>query len=115
MNLFSHFRTKVFHATNDPETARYAVSLIGDTWQPHITTTRSVSHTASGAIGLLWNEAIRWLAQCYGFSWSESVTDRLAPQVLPQELATLRTGGKANFYLVDVILVQSGTTWSGKN
>jgi hypothetical protein len=43
------------------------------------------------------------------------VTDRLAPQVVRQDLATLRTGGKANGYLVDVILVQSGTTWHGRN
>src|SRR5262245_12092757 len=107
MNLFAHFRTKIFHATNDPETAQYAVSLIGETYQPYLTKTHSESHLASGAMNLLWNEAIRLLAQCYGFSWGESVsvTDRLAPQVLPHELATLRTGSKANRFLVDVIIV----------
>ena len=117
MNVFSHFRTKIFHATNDPQTAQYAVSLIGETWQPQRTKTQTESHMASGAMNLLWNEAIRLLAQCYGFSWgtSVSVTDRLAPQVLPHELATLRTGGKANRFLVDVIIVQSGTTWHGQN
>ena len=118
MNLFSHFRTKIFHATNDPETAQYAASLIGETWQPQLTHTRTESHTASGAMNLLWNGAIRLLAQCYGFSWGESVsvTDRLAPQILPHDLATLRTGGKAHRFLVDVIIVQSGTTWSqGRN
>jgi hypothetical protein len=118
MNLFSHFRTKIFHATNDPETAQYAVSLIGETWQPQLTKTQTESHTASGNMDLLWNAAIHLLAMCYGFSWGESVsvTDRLAPQILPHELATLRTGGKANSYLVDVIIVQSGTLWShGKN
>jgi hypothetical protein len=114
MNVFSHFRTKIFQATNDPETAQYAVSLIGETWQPQLTQTRTESHTASGAMNLLWNGAIRLLAQCYGFSWgtSESVTSRLAPQILPHQLATLRTGGKANHFLVDVIIVQSSTTWS---
>jgi hypothetical protein len=30
-------------------------------------------------------------------------------------LATLRTGGKANRYLVDVIIVQAGTSWHGQN
>jgi hypothetical protein len=82
MNLFSHFRTKIFHATNNPETAQYAVSLVGETWQPQLTRTRTESHMASGAMSLLWNEAIRLLAQCYGFSWgtSVSVTDRLAPK-----------------------------------
>ena len=118
MNVFSHFRTKIFQATNDPETAQYAVSLIGETWQPQLTQTRTESHTASGAMNLLWNGAIRLLAQCYGFSWgtSESVTSRLAPQILPHQLATLRTGGKAHRFLVDVIIVQSGATWSnGQN
>ena len=118
MNLFAHFRTKIFHATNDPETAQYAASLIGETWQPQLTHTRTESHTASGAMNLLWNGAIRLLAQCYGFSWGESVsvTDRLAPQLLPHDLATLRTGGRAHRFLVDVIIVQSGTTWShGRN
>jgi hypothetical protein len=118
MNLFSHFRTKIFHATNDLETAQYAVSLIGETWQPQLTQTRTESHMASGAMSLLWNGAIRLLAQCYGFSWGESVsvTTRLAPQLLPHDLATLRTGGKPTRFLVDVIIVQSGTTWShGRN
>ena len=79
-------------------------SLIGETWQPQLTRTRTESHTASGAMSLLWNGAIRLLAQCYGFSWGESVsvTDRLAPQILPHDLATLRTGGKPHRFLVDV-------------
>ena len=118
MNVFSHFRTKIFHATNDPETAQYAVSLIGETWQPQLTHTRTESHTASGTMNLLWNAALHLLAMYYGFSWGESVsvTDRLAPQILPHDLATLRTGGKAHRFLVDVIIVQSGTTWShGRN
>jgi hypothetical protein len=117
INLFSHFRTKIFHTTNDPETAQYAVSLIGETWQPQRTKTRTESHTASGTMDWLWNAALHLLAMYYGYSWgtSESVTDRLAPQILPHELATLRTGGKANRYLVDVIIVQSGTTWHNQN
>ena len=118
MNVFSHFRTKIFHATNDPQTAQYAVSLIGETWQRQLTQTRTESHTASGAMNLLWNASLRLLAMYYGFSQgtSESVTDRLAPQVLPHQLATLRTGGKANRFLVDVIIVQSGATWAdGRN
>jgi len=118
MNIFAHFRTKIFHATNDPETAQYAVSLIGETWQPQLTQTRTESHTASGTMNLLWNAALHLLAMYYGFSWgtSESVTDRLAPQILPHQLATLRTGGVAHGFLVDMIIVQSGTLWSnGKN
>jgi len=118
MNLFAHFRTKIFHATNDPQTAQYAVSLIGETWQSQLTQTRTESHMASGTMNLLWNAALHLLAMYYGFSWgtSESVTDRLAPQILPHDLATLRTGGKPNRFLVDVIIVQSGTTWSnGQN
>jgi hypothetical protein len=118
MNLLSHFRTKIFHATNDPETAHYAVSLVGETWQPRLTRTQTENHTASGAMNLLmhllWNEGIRLLAESYGFSWGESVsvTDQITPQVLPHELATLKTGGKANRFMVEVIIVQSGTTWS---
>jgi hypothetical protein len=87
-NLLSHFRTKIFHATNEPETARYAVELIGATWQPRLTRTHTENHTAGGAMGLFWNEAIRMLADYYGFSWgvSVSVTDQITPQVLPHEL-----------------------------
>ena len=90
MNLFAHFRTKIFHATNDPQTAQYAVSLVGETWQPQLTKTKTESYTASGTMDWLWNAALHLLAMYYGYSWgtSESITDRLTPQILPHELAT---------------------------
>jgi len=108
LDLFSHFRTKIFHnCAHDPETALYASRLIAETMQPYVTQTTTRHASVSGLFAWLWRVPIKLLGRAYGASWghSTSTTTRLIWQVLPHDLTTLRTGGAAHDYLADIIIV----------
>jgi hypothetical protein len=121
--LLGQCGTKVFLATADPTTAKFAADLIGETWQSQETVTRATNVIQGGAYQWFWLLFIwkpfwvRWVSWFFSVQESDSIsmTDRLAYQVLPAEVTTLRSGGPRNRYEVDAILFQSGTVWNGKN
>lgn len=123
--LLGQCGTKVFLATGDPVTSRFAADLVGETWQPQETTSRATNLIQGGAYQWLWllfiwkPSWVRFVSWFFSIQESESVsvTDRLAYQVLPAEFTALRTGGRRNVYEVDAILFQSGRVWtsSGAN
>lgn len=90
-SLLGNASTKIFHANTDVPTNEYASNVVGQEWQA-----RQSRNIQQG------------LGQT-GMNVSQQVTNR----VLPSDFMALKTGGAANDYEVEGIIVQTGRgLWS---
>jgi hypothetical protein len=112
--LLSYFRNVIIHALSDPHSTRFCADLLGQSWQPQVTRTRTHSETFAGLFWLLWNAAFPWLANSYSVSRSDSVQtgEKYAYHVDPAVFTTLRNGGARHRWQVNAIVFQASKTWS---
>jgi hypothetical protein len=102
--LLSNFSTKLFHALGSSEDATYASNLIGNAPQMFMSGNSQPNEDLfSGLMGLT--------------QYSGGFSEQMQPIVLPQQFMNeLRTGGAANDYKVDAIVVKSGEPFAdGRN
>ncbi len=102
--LLTNFHQKVFHALGDVETAQYASNLVGRELQTFIGGSLPPPEN-------LW-ETVMGRSQYKG-SFSQHYEDIVQSNVF---MNGLRTGGRANGYLCDAVVVRSGEPFStGQN
>ena len=98
--LLANFSLKVFHSLGDSESAMFAASLVGKSLQQRSSFSRQPAKD-------LWEEM--YGNQGVGFSSTEHMEEILQPNVF---MHGLRTGGAANDYLADAIIIKSGERFS---
>lgn len=97
-SLLGNLCTKIFHSNTDAETNEYASRLIGQD------------------IGYLSNVSVQQAHLAVSYSETNAINSQYLPQIQPREFTTLKTGGEANDYKVNSIIIVSGKEWfSGKN
>lgn len=116
--LLSKAQTRIFHATTDPETAKYAAELTGK-WE-RFNHSKSISHSRNS--GSSTNQGER--AGAYGgghgrsLSVTESVSSYQDDALRPEYFANrLRTGGPANKFRADAIVIRNSQRFAstGRN
>ena len=99
-SLLGNLATKIFHSNSDVATNEYASNLIGKNW-------RFGANISGGSSTDPLRPFYAGDASQQGVAFHE----HLDLEVLPRDFATLRTGGVANGFLVDGVVVQSGRQW----
>lgn len=97
--IFANCNTKLFHANLDTVTNTWAADLIGKRRDLFMSVSQS-EHSGGGLASLIGLAA--------NGQASAGASEQLDHEVPPSAFARLRTGGPANGWNVDAILVQSG-------
>lgn len=111
-SILSKFSTRIFHTNTSRETNSMAAELIGKVEKFHVTQSRSTGKTAGG--GGNQHDASGGFHGQDGTNTnkSESTTAYMDWEVPPDHFATkLRTGGKANNFKVDGIVIRNARIW----
>ncbi|ORE90107.1 hypothetical protein ATO13_23546 [Stappia sp. 22II-S9-Z10] len=117
-SLLNKFGTRIFHATTDYNTSKYAADIIGRI--RHYTLSESQSRGASSSGGDSLGETAGSGTGSYGVSLTsqQSKSSYLEYDIQPDYFAKqLRTGGKPNNHKVDGIVIRNGMKFksSGNN
>lgn len=111
-SILSKFGTRIFHANTSTQTNEAAATLIGKVEKFHVTETRSRGNT-SGAGGNRHDQSGQFSGN-HGASVNigQSTSGYMDWEIPPDYFATkLRTGGKANGYKADAIVIRTARVW----
>ncbi|OWK40995.1 type IV secretory system conjugative DNA transfer family protein [Fimbriiglobus ruber] len=102
--LLTNFHHKLFHAVGDVQTAEWAAGLVGKTRETFV-------GTSVGPVENIWDEMMGRAKV------TTSTSEHYEPVLQTNAFMTgLRTGGRANGYIADAILIRSGEPFStGEN
>lgn len=110
-SLFANLNTKILHANTDPVTNEWAASIVGRSLQQFANgnTSSSSDDTSGTAFGL------DWLG--HSKNTSAGFSESYEWDLQPSTFLKLRTGGSANDWMVDGVVVQNGKTFAstGRN
>lgn len=111
-SLLNKFGTRIFHATTDAKTGRYAADIIGKVtrYQSSESVTTGASSSGGHSIGQAEGQGTSGAGRNQGRTRSRSTYQDydIPPDYLGREL---RTGGPANKYCVDAIIVRNGSVF----
>ncbi|MBI5431866.1 MAG: TraM recognition domain-containing protein [Planctomycetes bacterium] len=110
-SLFANLNTKILHANSDPVTNEWAASIVGRTLQQFANGNTSSSNDDSSAAAF----GIDWLGHTK--NTSAGFSESFEWDLQPSEFLKLRTGGPANDWLVDAVVVRNGKAFAatGRN
>ena len=116
--LLSKAQTRIFHATTDPETARYAAGLCGK--QDRYNNSQSLSRSQNSGASTNQGEQAGASGGGHGTSQTETrtITSYQDYAIRPEAFANeLRTGGPKHRYRADAMVIRNGERFrtTGRN